>query len=146
MPKNATIGEIMTKDVFTVELEDLVRKADEIMRIQKIRHVPVVDNKKIIGLITDRGLIEYTLRRIYDYEDNVEDSGKNKIMDFESIMNKEVQLIYPEDTVQKAVQLMVKKKIDCLLVVDWDKNLIGIITTYDILLFFNKKMSEEKPN
>jgi CBS domain-containing membrane protein len=141
MPNLTKLEDIMTKGVFTVSLYDTVNDADRIMREEKVRHVPVLDGNKFIGLITERTLNEYTLRQIYDFDDNVEDSGKNKIFDFQQVMAKDVHVVYPEDSVKKAVELMVKKKIDCLPVVDWDNNLLGILTIYDILLFLNKKLT-----
>lgn len=141
MPNLTKLEDIMTKGVFTVSLYDTVNDADRIMREEKVRHVPVLDGNKFIGLITERTLNEYTLRQIYDFDDNIEDSGKNKIFDFQQVMAKDVHVVYPEDSVKKAVELMVKKKIDCLPVVDWDNNLLGILTIYDILLFLNKKLT-----
>lgn len=141
MPNLTKLEDIMTKGVFTVSLYDTMNDADRIMREEKVRHVPVLDGNKFIGLITERTLNEYTLRQIYDFDDNIEDSGKNKIFDFQQVMAKDVHVVYPEDSVKKAVELMVKKKIDCLPVVDWDNNLLGILTIYDILLFLNKKLT-----
>lgn len=140
MPGLTKIEEIMTKGVFTVSLYDTVNDADRIMREEKVRHVPVIDGSRFIGLITERTINEYTLRQIYDFDDNLEDSGKNKIFDFQQVMAKDVHMVYPEDSVKKAVEIMVKKKIDCLPVVDWENNLMGILTIYDILLFLNTKL------
>ncbi len=140
MPGLTKVEEIMTKGVFTVSLYDTINDADRIMREEKVRHVPVIDGSRFIGLITERTINEYTLRQIYDFDDNIEDSGKNKIFDFQQVMARDVHLIYPEDSVKKAVEIMAKKKTDCLPVVDWENNLMGILTIYDILLFLNKKL------
>ena len=141
MPTITKIEEIMTKGVFTISLNDTINEADRIMKDEKVRHVPVVDNGKFIGLITERTLMEFTLRQIYDFDENIEESGRNKIGDFQQVMAKDIHLVYPEDSVKKAVEIMVKKKADCLPVVDWDNNLTGIITIYDILLYLNKKLN-----
>ncbi len=143
MNKPITIGELMTKDVFTVTLEDTVRKADLLMREENIRHLPVVENNKLIGLITERTIMEYTLRRLYDFEDNLDEMALNTIGDFREIMLKNVKVIFPEDSLLKAVELMTKYKIDCLPVVDWQNNLVGIITSYDVLLYIRKMLLEE---
>ncbi len=143
MPKGTKIEDIMTKGVFTVQRTDTVRKADEIMKEQKVRHVPVLDEDKFFGLITERTLMEYTLRRIYDFEDNIDDVGLNKISDFSYILDTNVHFVYPEDSVKKAIEIMLKKKIDCLPVVDWNKNLVGILTSPDILLLFLNRLNNE---
>lgn len=137
------VEEIMTKDVFSVELDDTIHKADEIMREESVRQVPVIDENKLIGLITERTLMEYTLRQLYDFDDEFGEIGYNKINDFQDVMAKNVRIIYPEDSLHKALELMAKYKTDCLPVVDWKNNLVGIITSIDILLFFRNKLSEK---
>ncbi len=132
------VEEIMTKNVFYVDLQDTIHKVDELMRNEKIRHVPVLDGKKFIGIITDRTLMEYSLKKLYDYEDEFGEEGYDKITDFEHIMEKNVKVIYPEDSLKKAIEIMVKKKINHLPVVDWKNNLVGIITSTDIFLYFLK--------
>ncbi|NLO19893.1 MAG: CBS domain-containing protein [Ignavibacteria bacterium] len=137
------VEEIMTKDVFSVELDDTIHKADEIMREESVRQVPVIDENKLIGLITERTLMEYSLRQLYDFDDEFGEIGYNKINDFQDVMAKNVRIIYPEDSLHKALELMAKYKTDCLPVVDWNNNLVGIITSIDILLFFRNKLSEK---
>ena len=143
MPAKTKIEQIMTKGVFSVTLDDTLQKADEIMREEKIRHLPVVDDGKLVGLITERKLMEYSLRQIYEYDDTMGEVGRNKISDYEKIMAKNVRVIYPEDSVLKAVELMAKYKVDCLPVVDWEHQLVGIITSVDVMLFVHKKLMED---
>ena len=134
------IEEIMTKNVFTVDIEDTVHKADKIMKREKIKYLPVLDKKKLIGMITERTLMEYSLRKLYDYDDEYGEEGHNKITDFRNVMSKNVKIIYPEDSVRKAVQTMAKKEIECIPVVDWKNNLVGIVTSRDIFLFILNKI------
>ncbi len=145
MPARTKIQELMTKGIFSVQLEDTVRKADEIMRTENVRHVPVLDGGKYLGMITERSIMEYTLRHLYDYHDHsLGDDGFNRINDFQEIMAKSNYVIYPEDSVLKAVEIMSKRKIDYLPVIDWQGNLKGIITSVDLMLFFYKWLSEER--
>jgi len=143
MPRKATIEEIMSKDVYSVNIDDTIHKADEIMRDEHVRHIPVVEGDKYIGLITERSLMEYTLRQLYDYDDEYGESGYNKISDFQEVMTRDVQVVYPEDSVQKAIEILAKKKIDCLPVVDWHGKLLGIITVIDIILFMKNILDLE---
>lgn len=115
MPNRTKIEEIMTRGVFAVQRTDTVKKADDIMKDQNIRHVPVLDEDKFFGLITERTLMEYSLRRIYDYDDNIDEVGLNKISDFTNIFEKNIHLVYPEDSVQKAVEIMLKKRLTACL-------------------------------
>lgn len=139
---NLKIADLMNKGVFYVSVNDTIKKADEIMRDEKIKHLPVVEGSKYVGLITERNIMEYTLRHLYDAEDNMGDAAYNQILDFERIITRQQQVIYPEDSVAKAIKLMAKYRLDCLPVVDWQMNLLGIITTTDIMLFVHKLMEE----
>ena len=138
---NATkIEEIMTKNFFYVDVEDTIHNADEVMKKEKIRHIAVLDRKKLIGMITDRTIHEYELKRLYDYEDEYGELGHNKITDFENIMAKNLFVIYPEDSVRKAIEIMAKKEINYLPVVDWRNNMIGLVTARDVFLFLLNKI------
>lgn len=136
MSKNVIIKELMTRDVFTVDVEDTVRRADEIMREENVRHVPVIEQGKYVGMITDRSIMEYTLRQIYEFDNIDGEVGFNRIIDYRRIMDSSRPMLYPEDSLQKALKLMTKHKLDCLPVVDWDKNLVGVISSVDIMLYF----------
>ncbi|GAB1372685.1 CBS domain-containing protein [Candidatus Kapaibacterium sp.] len=142
MPNRAQISEIMTTNVFTVSIEDTLKDVEIIMNSEKVRHIPVLEGTKIVGMICDDRLREYSLRQIYDSEQNFGEEGFNKIIDFEKVMKEVTHVIYPEDSVAKAVKMFAKYKIDCLPVVDWDMNLVGLVTHTDILLYFNKFLEE----
>jgi CBS domain-containing protein len=141
MPALTQISEIMSRSFFSVQLDDTLKKADDIIKEEKVRFLPVLDGKKFLGLITERKLLEYACRKIYDPES---DAGFNSIGDYEHIMEEVSHVIYKEDTIFKAVELFSKYKIDSLPVVDWDYNLEGMLTTHDILLYFRKKLEEER--
>jgi CBS domain-containing protein len=57
-------------------------------------------------------------------------------------MEKNVRLIDPEDSVRKAIELMAKYNTNCLPVIDWKNNLIGLVTSFDVLMFVHKKLEE----
>ena len=139
MLRATKIEEIMTKSVFFVDIEDTIHKADEIMRNEQLRYIPVLDNKKFIGMITERKLIEYNLKKLYDYDDEFGEEGYDKIIDFRDVLQKNVYIVYPEDSLHKAIEIMSKKKINFLPVLDWKKNLVGIISSTDIFLFILDK-------
>jgi acetoin utilization protein AcuB len=137
---SAKVDEIMNKEVFTVDFDDNIKKADDIMKREKVRRVPVVEaDGKYIGLITERTLLEYTLRHIYEFDEDQVEVGYNKISEFENLMTKNSHLIYPEDSIVKAVEIMTKKRVDYLIVVDWEKRIKGIITAMDILMYIQSK-------
>lgn len=143
MPKKTEINSIMTKNVFTVDYNDTLHESERIMHREKIRHLPVVHDNKYVGMITEGKLLEYNLRDLYDSDDNQTDTDDLRISDFRKVIITDLPLVFPEDSVNKAIELMIKDKVDVLPVVDWHKNLVGIVTSIDLLLFLNKKLKED---
>lgn len=133
----------MTEEVLTVDYNDKIRTAERLMKENQIRHVPVVNEKKYVGMITERKIIEYKLKQLYEYEVQDIESEDILVSDYKSIMRKDIPLIYPEDGLSKAIELMLKNKVDVLPVIDWDNNLVGIVTSIDLLLYFYKKLKED---
>ncbi|MFA5511511.1 MAG: CBS domain-containing protein [Candidatus Kapaibacterium sp.] len=142
MPNKAKVSEIMMTNVFTVSIDNTVFDAEQIMKNEKVRHIPVLEGRKVVGILCDDKIREYKLRQIYESDQNFGDMGFNKITDFEKIMKEITHVLYPEDGVSKAVKLFAKHKVDCLPVVDWDMNLVGLVTTTDLLLFFHRFLEE----
>lgn len=139
----AKVEDVMNKGVFSISVNDTLKKADEIMRDEKIKHLPVVEGTKYVGLINERSIMEYSLRNLYDSEDNLGEDAFNTITDFEKIITKQDQVVYPEDSIQKAIKMMAKYRLECLPVVDWKMNLLGILTTTDIMLFIHNLLEND---
>jgi len=143
MLKHTKVSEIMSKNLFTIEITDTLRHADEIMKRENVRYVPVLEGSKYIGIITSHRILEYTLRHLYDFNKDESEFVETQILDFENIIEKNLHLLYPEDSINKVLELFAKYRYDILPVVDWDKNLVGVVSTTDILLFINKYIQEE---
>jgi len=121
----------MTKDPITVTSDTLAVEAQKIMRENKIRHLPVVDKGKLVGVVTFRNLIEAapssaTSLSIHELNYLI---MKIKIKD---IMKKNVLTVSPEDTVIDAIALGAEKGIGGFPVIDEKGHLVGIVTQTQI--------------
>lgn len=56
-PNRTTIGEVMSKNVITIEPDTSLEKAVEIMIEKRIKKLPVLDNNKLVGIITASDII-----------------------------------------------------------------------------------------
>jgi len=119
MRLNATVEEVMKKDVKTVNLEDSVEKAAEIMRDNKIGSVLVMGDKNVKGILTGMDIV-------YKY---VAEKRGGKCKD---IMSEELVTISPNKNIEDAARLMTAKNIEKLPVLKFGK-IVGIITNNDIL-------------
>ncbi len=142
MPGKTKISDIMSKEVFSVTMDDTLKNAHELMEKEKIKKLPVLEGKSFVGVVTEKKVMEYVLRGIYEPENTFGEEGFNKLSDFENILQRTSHVIYPEDSVQKAIKMMAKYQLDFIPVVDWEINLVGIITVTDILLFVHKKIED----
>ncbi len=122
----------MTRDVVTVEADTPFLEARLILKDKKIRHLPVVDRGKLIGVVTDRDLKEAapsgaTTLDVYEV---------NYLllkMTVRDLIRKDPVTVKPTNSVEKAALLMHDHKIGCLPVVDEAGSLVGMITETDLL-------------
>jgi len=59
--KDTTIGELMTKNPFTVTLDSSIEECMELMSNRRIRHLPVLDNGELIGVISIGDVVRYII-------------------------------------------------------------------------------------
>ena len=65
---HATVKEIMTKDVSTLGRNDTLDLADDMMTLERIRHLPVLDEGRVVGVVSQRDLFRSPLLLRWDME------------------------------------------------------------------------------
>lgn len=125
----------MTANPFTLPANATVADASEVMRTHKFRRLPIVENGKLVGIVTDRDLREVspspaTTLSIFELNYLL---AKMMVKD---IMKKDVLTIQANSTIEEAALLMYKNKIGGLVVVDEQAAVIGVITETDIFKTF----------
>lgn len=121
----------MTKDVVVVSPDTTVPEAHRIMTEKSIRRLPVVDGKKLVGIVTRgdvRGAEPSDATTLSIWELNYL-LAKLKLSE---IMTRKPITITPDATVMEAAQLMLDNKISGLPVVDAEGIVVGIVTESDI--------------
>ncbi len=129
-----TVADLMRADVITVTRKDSFRHAMNLIRQQGIRHLPVVEGKRLVGIVTDRDIRQAspsaaTSLEIHELHYLLEKVSVNEIM------SKKVVTVTPSTDVRDAAKLLLKHKIGGLPVVRGE-TLVGIITETDILRAF----------
>lgn len=125
------VRERMKRDPVTVKKDDSFRYALKLIRKEGIRHLPVLDGKKVVGIVTDRDLRQSapspaTTLEVHELNYLLE---RLKV---EAIMTKQVITVAPDSSLLEAAKLLLAHKIGCLPVVEHDE-LVGIITEGDLL-------------
>ena len=123
------VGQFMSKDLFTVKMNDIIDLAANIMDWKNIRHIPVEDEKgNLVGLVTS-GMFLRFMARSY---------GKpQKMIPVNEIMIKDPITVSPEIPTAQAIEIMLKNKVGCLPVVK-KKKLVGIVTENDFVKISQK--------
>ncbi len=118
-----TVGQIMTRDLFTVQPGDIVDLVASVMEWSHIRHVPVEDeNGALIGLLSQRSLLRMIAR-----------GDSPGLVDVASIMSTDLVTVSAETRTVDALRLMREKRVSCLPVIQDDK-LIGLVTERDLIV------------
>ena len=120
-----TIEQVMSKNLYTVQPDDLVEMAANIMKWKNIRHLPVENkNGDLVGLLTQKSLFKFLVENKAEISDTI----------VKDVMLKDLVTVNPDDLIINAIQLMLDFKITCLPVID-NNNLAGIVTEHDFVQF-----------
>ncbi len=129
--KAMKVKDIMARDVATLDLNDELSLADDIMKLGRIRHLPVVDEGRLVGIISQRDLFKASLASAMGFGEKAKREFM-KTVAVKEVMVDEVVTISPEASIEEAGWMMLEMKIGCLPVIKGD-NLVGLITETDIL-------------
>jgi CBS domain-containing membrane protein len=126
------VSQVMTRDVTTLELNDKLVIADDVMRLGRIRHLPVVDSDgALAGIVSQRDLFHSGLLRALGYGSHAQRQALDMVVVKEA-MKSEVLTIAPDAPLSAAAAIMLKHKIGCLVVVE-NRKIAGILTESDFV-------------
>ncbi len=121
------VRDLMTRELITLGPKASVAEALQLCRERQIRHVPIVENEKLVGIVSDRDLSEASPA---PDDPNREDAIKDiRVGD---IMTEDVVTAHPQDPTGYAAKEMYERKLDALPVMD-EQDLIGIVTSTDVM-------------
>ena len=118
------VSEIMTRDVETVSPETTLQQAAQVMARIEAGVLPVVENERLVGVVTDRDI---TVRAVATGKD----MASTRISD---IMSAGVKHTFEDDEVDDVAETMANLQVRRLPVVDRDGRVIGIVSLGDIAL------------
>lgn len=142
MPNQALVKDWMTSKVVTITPYTTLTEAHRLMTEYKIRRLPIVESKKLVGIVTRgdiRGAEPSAATSLSIWELNYILS-RLRIKD---IMTKNPITVGPDTTIEETANLMLEKKVSGLPVVDENDNICGIITESDIFRLVVKTWHQE---
>jgi acetoin utilization protein AcuB len=134
------VTEIMTKAPLTVAPSETVAQADELMTSNKIRQLPIVDENRLVGIITDRDIRSFLSASLLESPETREKALNTKVRE---IMTTSPITLSPDDDLEEAVELLIEEKMGGIPVVDDVEDLVGIVTYVDVLRCFLNRLQED---
>ena len=128
----ATVSDIMQPSPMTVRADDGMDMTEDLMSLARVRHLPVLDGERLVGVVSLRDLLAYSLTRALDFEPR-ERRVFLKSVDVREAMSRRLITVGPNASQAEAAALMLRNRIGCLPVVDPDGALVGIVTETDLL-------------
>ena len=135
--RHSPISEIMTTRVYTVQEHEPVSRACCIMAEYHLRHVPVLRGRKLVGLISHRDLCRAMPSSLLEATESKAHGFIDSIAHVEDVMIRQPCTMRPEDTMKSALEVLIETKYGCLPIVNHQDELVGIISSHDMLLFLN---------
>jgi CBS domain-containing protein len=134
--KQETVREIMMGSPVTLNPDDSADLANDIISLGRIRHVPIVQEGKLVGLVSARDLIGAAANQIFGLKQKTK-SALLKTVPIKQIMKKRLITVEPETDIKRAAHLMADRKVGCLPVLK-EGSLVGLVTTTDVLRHMSK--------
>ncbi len=132
MKKRVPVSEIMTRELVTLTTDSDLVSAEELFKKHGIRHIPVVDGKNIVGILSYTDLLRIS------FADAIEDDGERvdttvyNMFSIAQVMARDITSVSSDTTIKDVAQFLSKKEFHALPVVD-DGELVGIVTTTDLI-------------
>ena len=138
------VRDLMRCEVVTLEAADSLGLADDIMRLGRIRHLPVVSGERVVGILSQRDLFRAAVSSLVQLRPAAERKWLATIP-VQAVMTPHVFTVAPSSSLGAAVRIMIDERIGCLPVVE-DGKLVGLLSESDCLTHLAQllEISEEK--
>ena len=133
------ISEIMTKNIIALNRDDDRERAEMLFKRNKIRHIPVVAEDVIIGMLSYTDLLRISFAdAVYETEEEVDTLVYN-MFTIDQVMAKNVVTVPSTATIKEVAKILAENEFHALPVVD-DGRLVGIVTTTDLINYLLKQL------
>lgn len=129
--KKLKVGDLMTQDVESVSATDSARVAYDLMDEKHIRHLPVLNDDEVVGLLSERDLLRNALNNTAELPLSAQREYLEGLS-IEEIMTSVPYTVEPDTDLQEAGRMLLEYKFSCLPVTEGN-TLVGIITESDFV-------------
>lgn len=134
MKNDPPVAEVMTPHPHFVQMNQQISDARAALADGRFHHLPVLDGRRLVGIISTTDLLECGFEPRDSHED-LDEYLDNHFM-IPQIMQTELVTIPSDSTVRDAARALTTGVLHSVPVVDQDQNLVGIVTSTDIVSYF----------
>lgn len=132
------VKQVMSSDLRTLKRESSVRLAMKLLVLEDIRHLPVVEDGRVVGIVSERDL-RPLLAGVLEKVERPDDVERRLSQPISKVMTTDVLAVQPETQLADAVEMMVSNRVGALPVVERDTGrLVGILSYVDVLKVVQK--------
>lgn len=132
MIRKAPISMIMTQNVITLNREDKLEKAEKLFKQHNIRHIPVVQDNAIVGMLSYSDLLRLSFADVTDTDESAADVMVYNMFTISQVMKKKIICVSPSNSIKEVAEILAHKEFHALPVVN-NNQLVGIVTTTDLI-------------
>ncbi len=133
MKQRVPISQIMSKDLITLTPKDSLYEAERLFKKHNIRHLPVVETKKLVGVVSYSDLLKISYADVNESDDI--ESVVYDMYTVPQLMAKSPVSISPDSTIKEAAEILALHSFHSIPVVE-NEELVGLVTTTDLLQYF----------
>jgi CBS domain-containing membrane protein len=134
------VKHIMSEQVVSFFAEQTLPLAEDVMRIHKFRHLPVIDSDgRLVGMCSRSDVLRAQISALSGLTDEQRRARQDEVP-IRQLMTRDLWTVTPQTMASHAGQMLIDHEFGCLPVVDGDGVLVGIVTERDFLRFAIKTL------
>lgn len=134
MKQREPVSEIMTASVIFVNKDQhTLRDVKGHFNKEKIRHLPVTNGEKVVGIISKNDIMRLSFGSMFDNQENADEAVLD-MLSIEQVMTQNPTSVQSDTPIKEAAEILVKQGFNSLPVID-DEKIVGIVTSTDIMKY-----------
>lgn len=136
------IRDLMQREVATLDADDTLEVADDVMRLGQVRHFPIMSNGALVGILSQRDLYRAAASSLLQLRYEASRAWLAKVA-VRAIMTTTIHAIGPDRPIRDAVNMMLRERIGCLPVIENEK-IVGLISETDCMRYLARLLESDE--
>ena len=134
MKKREPVSSIMTASVITVDKNDHnLRDVKEVFRKEKIRHLPVMEGDKLVGIVSKNDINRLSFGALFDNQGDADEAVLD-MLSIDQVMANNPRSVTPDTTIKEVAEIFAAEQFHSLPVAENNK-IKGIVTSTDVIKY-----------